>query len=221
MPAKARTAWRRWALVALVFVLLGVAAYVVLVRQQGRTPTSPPAPEDSRTPAVDTGGFVPDGIQDTAGDTATVDPSLMRSENYRVGDIAVGGDITISSVDSDQYVPLEIVSVRGEALPGKDKNEARMLVSWKTSKPAMSTVRYGKHSGDTAKSLDEDGFSVDHSMIVSGLDQSSTYVYTIRIRDRWGNELESESYAVHTNAKEISLFELISNALAETFGWAF
>jgi hypothetical protein len=49
---------------------------------------------------------------------------------------------------------------------------------------------------------------------------ASTYLYTVSVRDRYGNEVTSDSHAVYTGTKVVSLFELIVNALQEVFGWA-
>ena len=59
-----------------------------------------------------------------------------------------------------------------------------------------------------------------HSAVLSNLDLASTYLYTVVARDRYGNEVSSESHAVYTGTKVVSLFELIVNALQEVFGWA-
>ena len=57
-------------------------------------------------------------------------------------------------------------------------------------------------------------------MIIGGLEPATAYVYSIKARDRWGNETNSDYYAVYTGSKMVSVFELIVKALEETFGWA-
>lgn len=213
-----RFSWWRKGAAALIFLGVIVVMVVFVAR---RSITEGDSVVESVEPQsfVAVSGEVPGRV--LAEDTAT-DPALLRSENFRLGDVAVGGDVTIASgADSDQYRPLEMSFIRGESMEGKNKSEARILVTWKTSKAANSTLKYGKNTGEEAKSIDEEGYGVNHSVVLAGLDQASTYVYTITVRDRWGNEAESDSYAVYTGAKNVSLFELISGALSETFGWAF
>lgn len=153
------------------------------------------------------------------GETAVSLPGSLASENYMLGQVVVGGDVTLASSDSESGV-LAVSSVRGEAFLDKGKKDVNILVTWKTSKLSNATVRYGKNGGDLSKSIEEDGFGVNHSVILTGLDQATTYVYVITAKDRLGNEVVTDSYAVYTGTKSTSLFDLISGAVTDTFGWA-
>lgn len=217
-----RISWRRKAVILAVpigIVFVAVAFLLPRTETDSRKALSLPSGDVEPPVFTTSAGEVPGRV--LADENAT-DPSLLSSENFRLGDIVVGGDVTIAAgADNDRYLPLEVTSVRGESMEGKNKNEARILVTWKTSKAANSTIRYGKNTDGDAKAVDEDGYGVNHSVVLSGLDQASTYIYTITVRDRWSNEAVTDSYAVYTGAKNVSLFELISGALSETFGWAF
>ncbi len=147
-------------------------------------------------------------------------PGMLRSENFRLGEVAIGGEIGLRA-DADQFVPLGITFVRGEAVPDKNKKDARVLITWKTTKAAISTLRYGKSGATPSQTYEEEGYGVNHSAVISGLEQATTYTYLIQSRDRWGNTVQSDTYAVYTGARTISLFELISGALGDIFGWAF
>ncbi len=144
---------------------------------------------------------------------------VLSSENYRVGQIVLGGDVGLLS-QGDELTELAIDDIRGETLGSKNQNEGRALITWKTSKAAKSTLTYSKTAGGSEKSLDEDGFGMSHSAVLSNLDLSSTYLYTVTVRDRYGNEITSDPHAVYTGTRVVSLFELITNALQEVFGWA-
>jgi hypothetical protein len=85
---------------------------------------------------------------------------------------------------------------------------------------ATIVVSYSKGVGQAKKSISEDDYSLNHSVIIPGLDQASTYVYEITSSDRFGNEIVSESHAVYTGSRTVSLFDLIANAVGEVFGWA-
>ncbi len=128
------------------------------------------------------------------------------SENYRVGDIAIGGEAEFFLSDDDPS-PLEITDVRGDAFTG-------------TNKLAKADVEYSKGVGQTPKISSEDDYSLNHSLIISGLDQASTYVYTIKSQDRFGNEQASDPHAVYTGSRTVSLFDLIADAVGDVFGWA-
>lgn len=142
-----------------------------------------------------------------------------QSERFRAGEIAIGGEAALFVPETDT-VPLEILSVRGEAFTEKGKNGAKLVITWETSKPAQSEISYGKGVGVAEGVIREEGYGTNHSLVIPDLAQSSTYVYVITSRDKWGNEAESEPYAVYTGAREISLFELIAGAVGDVFGWA-
>lgn len=142
-----------------------------------------------------------------------------RSERFRSGEIAIGGEAALFVPETDT-APLEIISVRGEAFTEKGKNGAKLVITWETNKPALSEISYGKGVGQAEGVIREEGYGTNHSLVIPELSQSSTYVYVISCRDKWGNEAESEPYAVYTGAREISLFELIAGAVGDVFGWA-
>lgn len=141
-----------------------------------------------------------------------------QSERFRAGEIAIGGEAALFVPEADTS-PLEIVSVRGEAFTEKGKNGAKLVITWETNKPAQSEISYGKGVGTAEGVIREEGYGTNHSLVIPDLAQSSTYVYVISSRDKWGNEAESEPYAVYTGAREISLFELIAGAVGDVFGW--
>lgn len=142
-----------------------------------------------------------------------------QSENFRVGDIAIGGEAEFLLTE-DTPEPLEISAIRGEAFVEKNKQEVKLVLFWKTNKLAKSQVMYSKGVGQAQKTADEEDYAMNHSLIISGLDQASTYVYTIVSQDRFGNSTTSDPYAVYTGSRTVSLFDLIADAVGEVFGWA-
>ncbi len=142
-----------------------------------------------------------------------------RSENFRVGDVSIGGEAEFL-LSEDNPEPLEISSIRGEAFTEKNKAEVKLVISWHTNKLAKSTISYSKGVGQTKKAIEEDDYSLNHSLIIPGLEQASTYVYVIDGSDRFGNQITSESHAVYTGSRTISLFDLIAGAVGDVFGWA-
>ena len=142
-----------------------------------------------------------------------------RSENFRVGDIALGGEAALMVPESDPS-PLAISSVRGEAFPDKTKNNSKLVITWETSKPAKSEISYGKGVGQAEAVITEDAFGLSHSVVIPDLAQASTYVYVISSKDQFGNSVSSDPYAVYTGARDVSLFELIAGAVGDVFGWA-
>lgn len=142
-----------------------------------------------------------------------------RSERYRVGEIALGGEMALFVPEVDTS-PLFIDSVRGEAFSGKGTAGSKLVISWETSKPARSELSYGKGVGQAEAVIREESYGTSHSVIIPDVSAASTYVYVIAANDKWGGTATSDPYAVYTGAREISLFELIAGAVGEVFGWA-
>lgn len=141
-----------------------------------------------------------------------------ESERFRVGEIAIGGEFALLVPENDP-TPLEISSVRGEAFTEKETHNTKLLLTWRTNKPSVSEIAYGKGVGQAEAVVREEEYGIEHSVIIPGLSQATTYVYVIRGRDKWGNSAESNPYAVYTGSKEVSLFELIAGAVGDVFGW--
>jgi hypothetical protein len=217
--------WKRWTLLGVGAFLVASAVAFLVWRWWYRPPVMTPlSPSDAtiETPIIRTLDPVVPEKTSAQSDTPSVplkDESLLQSENYRLGDVSVGGDVS-AFIDDDRYMPLSILSVRGEGVPDDAKKAARVLITWKTSKSATSTIKYGKNTGEAAKTVQEDGFGMSHSAVLPNLSQGTTYVYTISVHDRWGNEASSQSYAVYTGAKDVLLLDLIAGAFTDTFGWA-
>lgn len=144
--------------------------------------------------------------------------ATYESEHFRVGEIAIGGELALI-VPEDDPSPLEVLSVRGEAFSEKGGNSTKLILTWETNKPAVSDIAYGRGVGAAEAVVREETYGTNHSVIIPGLAQATTYVYVITTRDKWGNEVESDPYAVYTGSREISLFELIAGAVGDVFGW--
>jgi hypothetical protein len=217
------TTFGKWLNVFVLIAGLGMAAFfgMSMLRDTNATndtsnTQTAAAPQD--TSLRNTTTTVSDGI--VLGESDISFPGALTSENYTLGQLSVGGDVTIVSSDSQELGPLEVGSVRGEAFMDKDKKDVNVLITWKTTKIATATITYGKNGADTNKTLTEDGYGRNHSIILSGLDQASAYVYTITAKDRFGKEVATDPYAVYTGTKSTSLFDLIAGAVTDTFGWA-
>jgi hypothetical protein len=142
----------------------------------------------------------------------------FASENFQISEINVGSDVDI--LDNDENTPLQMYNLDSEGFTTKDKKEFRMLVKWKTNKMTKSEISYSKQNSQDEKILAEDDYGFDHVAVLSKLDFATAYVYNIRSLDKWGNEIESDAFGFYTGSREVSVFEMIIEALTETFGWA-
>lgn len=210
--------WKNIVIFIIILLLLGVGGYVFFGRNSSSQDTV--VSGEGNTSQIEKSPV----LKESAPDTASVQTPLFgdanyQSENYRVGDISIGGEAEFL-LSEDNPEPLEISAIRGEAFTEKNKQEVKLVVNWRTNKLAQSTISYSKGVGQAKKSIEEEDYSLNHSVIIPGLDQASTYVYEITSSDRFGNEITSESHAVYTGSRTVSLFDLIANAVGEVFGWA-
>lgn len=226
VPEKGRGRWssmgrrKQWLIIAAGLIFLALAGYLFFRQMLGvsapdnsvalpetavESPAKTAAPATSTPPVVEPAPFFGD--------------ANYQSENFRVGDIAIGGEAEFLLTE-DTPEPIEISAVRGETFVEKNKQQVKLVLSWKTNKLARSDVDYSKGVGQTKKTVGEDDYGLNHSLIIPGLEPASTYVYTILSEDRFGNTAKSDVYAVYTGTKEVSLFDLIADAVGDVFGWA-
>lgn len=196
-------------LVVIIIIVFGVTFYIFRYRQ-GMTPTAAPLLDVS----VSTNQVAPPSKPVPLFGTAN-----FESEHFRVGDIAIGGEAEFLLTE-DTPDPLTISDIRGEAFTEKNKPEVKLIITWKTNKLAKSDIFYSKGIRQSPKVVSETGYTTNHNLILPGLDQSTTYLYTIVSRDRFGNEVISDQHAIYTGTKTVSLFDLISGAVTDVFGWA-
>ncbi len=210
--------WKRIIALIVILLLLGGGGYAFFLwnKNQGVTvETTEPVASTPKTKLLE--GSTPEPV--TSPEVALFGDANFQSENFRVGDISIGGEAEFL-LSEDNPDPLEVGSIRGEAFTEKNKQEVKLVVSWRTNKLAKSTLSYSKGVGQAKKSVTEEDYSLNHSVIIPGLDQASTYVYEIVSEDRYGAQVTSESHAVYTGSRSVSLFDLIANAVGEVFGWA-
>jgi hypothetical protein len=144
--------------------------------------------------------------------------AAMASENFQVREIKFGGAIALAS--AQENLNLEIYDVRSEVMATKGKEESRLLVKWKTSKPAVSSIEYATMGGGNPKKLIEDSYGFGHSVVLANLEPGTAYTYVIGGKDKWANEASSDRYSAYTGTRTVSVFDLIVNAVKEVFGWA-
>ena len=205
----------KWGIALGSLILLAFVAYFVLQRM-----LYPILKNEGVVSVVseETGGLKTRIQKDTA-QAVLFGGANYQSENFRVGDIAIGGEAEFLLTE-DTPEPLEITAIRGETFTEKNKPEVKLVLNWTTNKLARSEISYSKGAGQTKKTASEEDYSLNHSLIIAGLDQASTYVYAISARDRFGNEIISDAYAVYTGSRTVSLFDLIAGAIGDVFGWA-
>ena len=143
---------------------------------------------------------------------------VLASENYKARELSVGGATIILA--SAENLPLEISDVRAESFVSGKKDEVKVVVSWRTNKPAISEISYSKNNGQNLKNVPEDSYGFAHSIVMAGLEGRTSYVYSVEARDKWGSENNSDYFGIYTASKPVSVFDMIAKAFGDVFGWA-
>lgn len=145
------------------------------------------------------------------------DTISLKSENFKVKQIRFGGSV---AAVPDENIPPQISDIKSETILDKKQEEARLIISWKTNKLAISEIEYAKNNGDNPKKAVESAYGFGHSATITDIEPATAYIYLIKAKDRWGNETNSGYYAAFANSKTVSVFELIGKNFQEIFGWA-
>lgn len=208
-------------IVIIIFALFGVGGYVIYKKITEQIAEIAQNEESQTSSSKETKSVA---RVETPESRETVEIPLFgdanfQSENFRLGGVAIGGEAEFLLTE-DSPEPFATSSIRGESFTEKNKKDVKLVVTWKTNKLAQSEITYSKGVGQPSKTIAEDDFSINHNIIIPGLDQASTYVYKIKSADRFGNQIESEPYAVYTGSRAVSLFDLIAAAVGDVFGWA-
>lgn len=148
-----------------------------------------------------------------------IEEKEMVSENYRVSQVKFGGNVIIENGKS-RDTKLEIYQVKSENILSQEDNEPSILISWKTNKEAISNIDYAKNDGKNLVNIAEEGYGFEHSMLLKNMEFSTIYTYRIEAKDKWGNKVNTEYFSAYTGDKSESIFDLITNAVEDVFGWA-
>lgn len=142
----------------------------------------------------------------------------FTSENFHASQITFGGDaITMSA--GDQSVVPEILDMRSELLTTRTDQQVKFLLSWRTNKLCASSIAYAKEGQTEEKIVSEDSYGFFHSVEIAPLNYSTSYSYTVTVRDKWGNEIKSDKLAFYTGVQNVSIFDIIAAAFKDMFGW--
>lgn len=150
---------------------------------------------------------------------------LLASENYKASQVSLGGAVVLAG--TEENLPLEISDIKSESFITNKKDgsqnsaeEVKLVVSWKTNKLAVSEIDYSKNNGQNLKTIKEQSFGFNHSVVITQIDPGTSYVFQIKGRDHWGNEIDSDYYGLFTASKPVSIFDLITKQINDIFGWA-
>lgn len=162
----------------------------------------------------------PAKTQGLSGNQSSGSGEGYESENFKIEQIQFGEDTTIP-IDNSENLPLQISDVLSNAFINSDGTDAQITISWKTNKLAISQVESAESLEQSPEVVfSEKNYGFNHSVVLTGLNLSSTYFFRIKCVDQWGNQTESDYYGVYTGTESESVFELIGKNLQDIFGWA-
>ena len=146
-------------------------------------------------------------------------PFVPKSQNFRLGSIAVGGDNQLYLVNTENRA-LELFSIGYKTVIEENRENTGAIVKWQTNKPSKGVVKYRKASDTDYRTASESSFGFEHTIVLEKLGYSGTYVFYIETQDKWGNTVKSENYALYSGSDSPSLFDLLAGAFGDIFGWA-
>lgn len=222
--AQRRSLWKKrikFILLIVAIILFLIAAYVIFqkfIRERIKGPEIPEKTVKVSIPDDKEYVFANDtsGIESAENDNSS--GYAGESENYKIREISVGGGLVVLAAETET-LPIEVYDVKTETLFSRDQKETKLLVSWKTNKPARSDVKYAKSGGDK-KTLKENSYGFSHALVLNDLEQSARYSFNVEAVDRGGNKAVSNEFVVFTGTKVESVFEMISSEIDAMFGWA-
>jgi len=169
------------------------------------------------------------------GESDSQNTAVASSENFKAKQINIGGESAVAEISggaiADNSV-LEIYDIKSESfidkksqslsgtIQNEENSEVKLLVSWKTNKLALSQLTYSKSDGGDPKSIKEQGYGFNHTAVIPELEPRTSYTYSIKTRDQAGNEKISDYFGIYTPSIPTSVFNLITNAMDDVFGWA-
>ena len=158
--------------------------------------------------------------------TATTTPlarksdAIASSENFEMLQINLEGSGT-SVFDFGENEIFSLSNVMSELYTTKegDTTEIRAAISFQTNKRSYAEVEYYK-SGEQVKKVFKDTYlGFNHTMVIPALDPDSVYRYAISATDINQTKIYSEQYVFYTGVGNISLVDVLSNAVQKVFGW--
>ena len=162
------------------------------------------------SPAIDNSPGAPQAaLQDQS--------AVSKSEKYQIREISFGNSAQLLTSETEGMM-LEISDVRSEMLSSKDGSQSNLLIRWKTNKMAISDINY--ENNGISKKLSEGGYGYAHALVLSDLEQSKRYTFSIKVTDRWNSQKQSENFSVYTGKKNASVFDLITQQFNQIFSWA-
>jgi hypothetical protein len=156
-----------------------------------------------------------------------LDPGLFYKVDLFGLDAA--GDILNQTIDVfstvSEDIPLLIEQVKtNSALSFGESLQVQSIISWNTTKPATSEVYYreGTAQDDTnwpLKTPLDSSYTQRHLVVTTDFKPGEIYQFQVESTDSNGKKVRSNTYTILTPQQNESVFQVILDSVAQTFGW--
>ncbi len=164
------------------------------------------------------------GLTDSYEVGTETDTSLTGDHSIELEDLEEGTEYHFQARSSDRcgneatssdqtFTTLDVTACVNSNVEAVDIGETTTRISWDTNESATSTVEYGEDA--TYGTTVSDGtLEAEHSVILTGLSQGTTYHYRVSCEDASGNEGVSEDQTFTTEEDEApsNVSDLVADA---------
>lgn len=148
--------------------------------------------------------------------------TLIVRGRDRAGNEASSDPQTITTATDTRPPLISNLKVEGSINTSSESDKsAQLIVSWDTDEPATSQVEFGEGTGTTysQKSQEDSNLTVNHVVVISGLNTSKVYHLRALSKDKANNLAESIDTVSITPRTSDSALNLVISNLSEVFGF--
>lgn len=138
--------------------------------------------------------------------------------------LSINKTISFFSTTKDDLPP-EITDIQTESALSQSKDaKVQTIMTWTTSEPTISRIKFAKGVFDEAEQLNEETpmetvYTRKHTIVVTKFEIGEVYTFRVLAEDSGGNQTVSSPHIVLTPKQKEGVFELIINTFESTFGW--
>ena len=136
------------------------------------------------------------------------------------GNIAEAKSATFATPYDTRPPKITDITVETSNIGASVEDKAQIIISFKTDEPAKILIEYGPGmSGDYNRQAKDEGLKIEHTNIITGLDELKTYHFKITVEDKSGNKDSSLDNVVTTQKVRHSALAILLQIFQKLFGW--
>jgi len=219
-PAIKKSGKKRIVILSIVIIVILVALYFLFKTYLSPKPSDYGNMIDASAPAKTTAVSDSESASATTTEPVRAGQAIAGSENFDLLQINLEGSGTnVFDLADNEIFTIDRVASELYSVKDGDKSEIRAVISCKTNKRSYAEAEYFKN-GEKDKKIIQGGYlDFNHILIIPDLDPDSVYKYSVSATDLNQIKIYSEQFVFYTGAGNISLVDLLSNAVEKVFGW--